>query len=460
MGNHVIKKGLDLPIAGKPSQEIADGASVTKVALLGHDYPTMKPRMNVKVGDQVKRGQPLFEDRKAEGIHFTAPAAGEVIAIHRGEKRLFQSLVIALNENEKAGNALAEDQIAFEHLAAAQSGSPSNESVRALLSETGLWTAIRVRPHGRVPSIGDPCHAVFVTATDTNPLAPSVSQIVAGQEEHLKAGLKAIQTLTDGSTYLCVGTDWSVDVSDVTGVSVESFSGPHPAGLVGTHIHMLHPVNREHHVFHIGVQDVIALGELLNTGILNMKRVISLGGPVVKSPRLLRTRVGACISELTAGELQDSADARVISGSILFGHQVTEEAMDYLNRFDQQVSVLAEDRERVFLGWLGPGLKHFSTIGAYASKWLPKKEYALTTSTNGSHRAMVPIGMYERLMPLDVMPTFLLRSLLMNDLENAEKLGCLELHEEDLGLCSFVSPGKEDYGTALRRVLTNIWQEG
>lgn len=459
MAHHVIKKGLDLPIAGKPSQDITDGPAVSKIAILGHDYPTMKPRMSVKVGDQVKRGQPLFSDRKAEGIHFTAPAAGEVIAIHRGEKRLFRSLVIALNDNEKAGDYKAEDQSDFEHLASAQAG-PSNENVRGLLSESGLWTGIRMRPHGRVPSISDSCHAVFVTATDTNPLAPSITKIVEGKEDHLKAGLKAISTLTEGNTYLCVGSEWSVNVSDVQGVSVETFSGPHPAGLVGTHIHMVAPVNREKHAFHLGVQDVIALGELLNTGLLNMNRVVSLGGPVVKTPRLLRTRVGACISELTAGELQEGADARVISGSVLFGHQVTDEANDFLNRYDQQVSVIAEDRERVFLGWLGPGLKQFSTIRAFASKWLPKKEYALTSNTNGSHRAMVPIGMYERLMPLDVMPTFLLRSLLMNDLENAEKLGCLELHEEDLGLCSFVSPGKEDYGTALRRVLTNIWQEG
>jgi len=457
MGNHVIKKGLDLPITGQPKQEIAESPAVTKVAILGHDYPTMKPRMHVKAGDQVKRGQLLFEDRKSEGVYFTAPGAGEVVAINRGDKRAFQSLVIALNES---GDAKAEDQVSFEAYQSKNASDMTGEEVRALLSESGLWTALRMRPHGRVPSTGDQCHAVFVTATDTNPLAPSIGAVIAGKEEHLKAGLTALKKLTDGALYLCVGPDWSADLSGVAGVEVETFSGPHPAGLPGTHIHTLAPVSRERHAFHLGVQDAIAIGELVSTGILNPGRVISLAGPIVKAPRLVQTRLGASISEITANEIEEGPEARTVSGSVLFGHQVTGEPFDYLNRYDQQISVLAEDRERVFMGWLGPGFSQFSTMRAFASKWLPKKDWAFTTNTNGSHRAMVPIGMYERLMPLDIMSTFLLRALLVEDVENAEKLGCLELHEEDLGLCSFVSPGKEDYGSALRRVLTDIWQEG
>ena len=408
----------------------------------------------------MKRGQLLFEDRKSEGVRFTAPAAGEVVAIHRGDKRAFQSLVIGLSESEKSGVPSTDDQSTFESLNAVDANALTGDAVRALLSESGLWTAVRVRPHGRDSSVKDSCHAVFVTATDTNPLAPSIPAIVAGREEHLIAGLNAVKTLTEGATYLCVGPDWNTDVSAASGVEVETFSGPHPAGLVGTHIHTVSPVSRERHAFHLGVQDVLAIGELVTTGVLNTSRVVSLAGPIVSNPRLVQTRLGARLSELTSGEIEDGPEARTISGSVLFGHQVTAEPFDYLNRYDQQISVIAEDRERVFLGWLGLGFGQFSTIRAFASKWLPKKQWAFTSNTNGSHRAMVPIGMYERLMPLDIMPTFLLRSLLVNDVENAEKLGCLELHEEDLGLCSFVSPGKEDYGTALRRVLTNIWQEG
>jgi len=460
MGNHVITKGLDLPITGQPEQTVSSVSSVTQVAVLGHDYPTMKPRMHTKVGDHVKRGQLLFEDRKSEGVHFTAPAAGEVVAIHRGAKRLFRSLVIKLSESESAGEFALEDQCQFESFSAKAPEEMSGDEVRGLLSESGLWTAIRVRPHGRVPSIKAACHAVFVTAIDTNPLAPSIQSIIDGKVEFLKAGLTVLKTLTEGSIFLCVDSSWNSADCDVEGIKVETFNGPHPAGLPGTHIHMLAPVSRDRHAFHLGVQDVIAIGELVTTGVLNTSRVVSLAGPVVKTPRLLRTRLGASLAELTEGELAEGLEPRIISGSVLYGHNSGDGECDYLNRYDQQISCIAEDRERVFLGWMSLGFKQFSTIRAFASKWLPKKNWAFTTNTNGSHRAMVPIGMYERLMPLDVMPTFLLRALLMKDLENAEKLGCLELHEEDLGLCSFVSPGKEDYGSALRGVLTDIWQEG
>ena len=210
MGNHVIKKGLDLPITGRPTQEISENPTITKVALLGHDYPTMKPRMHVKVGDTVKRGQLLFEDRKSEGVHFTAPGAGEIVAIHRGDKRAFQSLVIALNES---GEAQAADQVSFEAYQSKNVADMSGDEVRALLSESGLWTALRMRPHGRVPSVSDQCHAVFVTATDTNPLAPSIPALVAEKEEHLKAGLTALKKLTEGSLYLCGVPEWAIDVS-------------------------------------------------------------------------------------------------------------------------------------------------------------------------------------------------------------------------------------------------------
>ena len=228
-------------------------------------------------------------------------------------------------------------------------------------------------------------------------------------------------------------------------------------------MHVLAPVNRNNPAWHVGYQDVLAIGELFLTGQLNPTRVVSLGGPVVTNPRLLRTRLGANISELTAGEASGKGnDVRLISGSVLFGHNATDETLTYLNRYDNQVSCLAEDREREFLGWLTPGFQRFSTVRAIMGAWVHTSWTKLnfTTTTHGSDRAMVPIGMFERVMPLDIMPTFLLRSLMVGDLERAEQLGCLELHEEDLALCTFVSPGKADFGQALRDVLTSIWTEG
>lgn len=459
MAEHIIKKGLDLPITGAPVQEVSQAQAVTHVGLVGHDYPNMKPRLRVQVGDHVKRGQPVFADRKLPDVVFTAPAAGEVVAIHRGEKRAFQSLVIKMTESEKAGQPTDED---FAPITAkiGKADELDGAAVRALLAETGLWTALRVRPFDSVPSPAAECAALFVTAVDTNPLTADPAVVLSGQEDAFKEGLKALTKLTEGKTFLCVGAGWKMSV-DVAGVETHTFKGPHPAGLVGTHIHELCPVGRARTVWHIGYQDVAAIGQLLLTGKPCMDRVFAVAGPLVTAPRLVKSRVGASTTELLAGEYDESVEARVVSGSVVFGAIAGDEIHGYANRYFNQISVLAEGRERELFGWLAPGFSKYSTIRAFVSQWLPKStRFAFNTTTHGSHRAMVPIGMFERVMPLDILPTFLLRSILVGDIERAEKLGALELGEEDLALCSFVSPGKEDYGVALRNMLTTIWKEG
>lgn len=460
MAKHLIKRGLTLPISGEPSADIVRGPTIASVAILGQDYPTMKPRLLVDEGDRVRRGQPLFEDRKSEGITFTAPGAGTVHAIHRGEKRKFLSLVIELSESERDGAPTESEQTTFSSHSGKSASSMNGEEVRALLAESGLWTAIRQRPFDRVPSPSDACSAVFVTATDSNPLAGSVASICKGKEAELLDGLTALTKLTEGPTFLCVGTDWEIDARK-TGVQTEVFDGKHPSGLVGTHIHTLRPASRKHTVFHIGVQDAIALGHLIRTGQLSVERVVTVAGPAIREGKLLRSRVGASTADLAAGRIQsEGGEVRLISGSVFHGAVAQSEELGFLGRYSQQVTGLFEDRERVFFGWLMPGFDKFSTLRSHLSSFLPTKKHAFTTTTHGGHRAMVPIGMFERVMPLDVMPTFLLRALVVGDVENAEALGCLELGEEDLGLCNFVAPGKEDFSKALRSVLTDIWQEG
>ena len=264
--------------------------------------------------------------------------------------------------------------------------------------------------------------------------------------------------MSSGPTYLCKEQGSKIDANGVSGVRVEEFAGLHPAGTPGLHIHYLDPVNRQKSVWYIGLQDVVALGHLLKTGVLDPHRVVSLAGPRVANPRLLPTRLGASLDELVIGEC-GSGENRIISGSVLAGRLASGEILGYLGRYHQQVSVVAEDREREFLGWLKPGFDQFSTAQIFMSGLLGIKKFALTTSTRGSQRAMVPIGMYERVMPLDVMPTFLLRSLIVGDVERAEQLGCLELDEEDLGLCTFVCPGKHNYGPILRNMLNRIQKE-
>jgi Na+-transporting NADH:ubiquinone oxidoreductase subunit A len=466
MGTHIIKKGLDLPIEGAPRQEIAAGPAVTRVAVVNDDYPLMKPKMLVSVGESVRRGQPLFEDRKAKGVVFTAPGAGEVVAIHRGAQRKLESVVIALSEQEQRGEVDPSDesaQVAFKRFSAQELAAASDEVVREQLSRSGLWTALRARPYGRVPSTDDACQAVFVTAMDSHPLAPSVDVIVEAQGqagvEAWAMGLAVVSRLTQGPVFLCKGPGSKLGAAGVARVREEVFSGKHPAGVVGTHIHMLAPVSRTRTVWHLGAQDVLAIGKLFAQGALDVSRVISVAGPAVKEPRLVRARLGASCDELTAGQLKEGTQ-RVVSGSLLSGRAVAGEVIGYLGRYHQQLSCLSEGTERVLFGWLSPGAGMFSSVRAYLSALTPSKRFPMTTTTNGSHRAMVPIGNYERVMPLDLMPTFLLRALATGDLETIEKLGGMELDEEDLGLCSFVSPGKEDFGQMLRDALTKLWKEG
>ncbi len=454
MAAHRITKGLDLPIAGDPQQTIAPAPAARRVALLGADYIGMKPKMEAKVGDKVKRGQLLFEDRKAPGVRFTAPAAGTVTAIHRGEKRAFQSLVIELDGSD--------DQVSFASYTGAAPEQLGADQVKALLLESGLWTALRMRPFSRVPAPDSSPRALFVTAVDTNPHAADVAVVLKGKEADFKRGLAVLSKLAP-KTFLCKSSKLQIDVAGpgLGGIQVEDFDGVHPAGNVGTHIHMLSPVDRERVAWHIGYQDVVAVGVLFATGQLDPRRVVSLAGPVVQRPRLLATQLGASIDELTAGELQPGEN-RVVSGSVLSGRIASGEALAYLGRYHTQVSALLEGRHRELLGWLAPGTGKFSIIPVYFG-FLGKlfgKKFAMTTTTNGSPRAMVPIGMYERVMPLDIHPTFLLRSLLVGDTDRAIQLGALELDEEDLALCTFVDPGKADFGVVLRKNLSEIEKEG
>lgn len=459
MAVHIIKKGLDVPLAGDPEQRVHAGAKVTRVAVMADDFPFMKPRMHVAVGDVVQRGQVLFEDRKSVGVQFTASAAGTVVAINRGERRALQSLIIELAESEQAGEPSPSATKRFETFSGADPESLDRDAVRDLLVESGLWTALRKRPFSQVPSPSTSSRSIFVTAIDTSPHAPDPEVILGDKLAAFHVGLKVLSVLTDGPVFLCRKRGSSIDAGGVSRVEVADFDGKHPAGLPGTHIHFLDPVGGDGVPWYVGYQDVAAIGILFSEGRLDVERVVSLAGPAVKQPRLLRTRLGASIDELVQGEL-DGEDLRVISGSVLHGRQAAGKVWGYLGRYSCQISALPEGRQRKFLRWVMPGFNVFSTVRAFAAGWIGKKSFKMNTSTNGGHRAMVPIGMYERVMPLDILPTFLLRALAMGDLERSEALGCMELDEEDLALCSFVSPGKEDFGVHLRDVLTQVWKEG
>lgn len=448
-----IKRGLDLPIKGAPEQAIENAKPVRSVAILGQDYVGMKPTMEVKEGDRVKLGQLLFTDKKTDGVKYTAPGTGTVRAINRGEKRVFLSLVIDLDEDES-------DQVTFNSLDDDAIASAPRESLVENLVDSGLWTTLRTRPFSRVPDPQSQASSIFVNLMDSNPLAMNPELVAKVHSQDLVRGVNVLSRLTDGKVFLCrrEGSFDGLEKESFAGeVSVEDFSGPHPSGLTGTHIHFLDPVSLNKWVWSIGVQDVIAIGKLFATGQLWNERVVALAGPQVKSPRLLRTRVGADLNELLADELADGEN-RVISGSVLSGRKASDPT-SFLGRYHQQITVVREGRERPFMGYLSAGTKRHSNLGIYLTSLFKGKKLDMTTTTNGSERAMVPVGSYETIMPLDVLPTQLLRSLIVGDIESAMDLGALEMDEEDLALCTYVCPGKYEYGPILRANLTRIEKE-
>ena len=445
-----IKKGLHLPIAGEPDQVIEQGRAVRSVAVLGVDYPGMKPTMAVGEGDRVRKGQLLFSCKKTPGVTYTAPSAGTVTAVHRGAKRALQSVVIEVDDagGEETYASCTADQI--EGL--------DRDAVVAKLTSSGSWPALRMRPFARVPDPETAPRSIFVTAMDTNPLAADANLIITEAANEFAAGLDVLARLTDGPVFVCHEAGKFLPTGHDSKIASHEFSGPHPAGLAGTHIHFLDPVGPNKTVWNIGYQDVIAFGHLFLTGSIMNERIVSLAGPGVARPRLIRTVLGANTDELTAGELNEGAQ-RVVSGSVLAGHKA-EGPLAYLGRYHNQVSVIAEDRERKLFGYLAPGTDTHSVYPAFLSKWFGEKGVNFTTTTHGSPRAMVPIGTFEQVLPQDILATQLLRSLLVGDLETAVNLGALELDEEDIALCTYACPGKYEYGPVLRDVLTQIEKEG
>lgn len=444
-----IRKGLDLPISGVPEQHVTTGASIHHVAIVGDDYVGMRPAMLVQEGDRVIKGQALFEDKKNPGVMFTAPASGTVVAIHRGERRVLQSVVIQIEGDEKRE---------FARFDAADLATLSHDVVQTQLLESGLWTALRTRPYSKTPVPGTVPAAIFVTAIDTNPLSADPQPLILAERKAFDAGLTVLTRLTPGKVHVCQASGGKLGGHPQGQVAFNEFAGPHPAGLVGTHIHFLEPVSLTKQVWHLNYQDVIAIGKLFTMGELCAERIIAIGGPQATQPRLVRTLLGADLTALLAGETKEGEN-RIISGSVLSGRHATG-PMAWLGRFHLQVSVVLEGREKELFGWVLPGAEKYSVTRTTLGHFLRHKLFNFSTSTNGGERAMVPIGNYERVMPLDILPTVLLRDLLAGDTDGAQALGCLELDEEDLALCTYVCPGKYEYGPVLREVLTRIEQEG
>ncbi|MCA0918744.1 Na(+)-translocating NADH-quinone reductase subunit A [Pseudooceanicola nanhaiensis] len=447
MQNYSLKRGLDLPISGAAQSGSVGTPAVGTVAILGADYIGLKPRLSVDEGDVVARGAPLMVHKDNPEAQITSPVSGRVKAIHRGARRKLISIEIEVDE----AAAAPVDFSAIGDVSTA-------EGVAERLCAAGLWTAFRTRPYSHVPLSTDRPAAIYVTAMDSEPLSPDPAPIIAEEAEAFTRGLAAIALLTEGNTYLCHETGANVPGGDLPGITAAGFSGPHPAGLAGTHMHFLEPPTAARFVWTIGYHDVIAIGRLLTTGTLDTTRTIAIVGPLANAPRLVRTVAGAAMAELCAGDNPQGLPMRVISGSVLSG-RAGEGADAYLGRYARQITLMKEDHDQIPMGWIRPMSSKYAVQPVLGSAFT-KKIYDLTTNLNGGRRAMVPLGTFEKLMPQDFLPTQLLRALLVMDTDQAQALGALELDEEDLGLCGFACPAKYEYGMALRDCLTKIEKEG
>lgn len=435
-----LRHGLDLDLGRSPPAGAAIESVVPgRAALVLADYLDMRPAVVVGVGERVVAGQTLLTDRRLPAVRFTAPAAGTVRSIERGPRRRIDRIVIELDGDgaERFPAHSAQDVTRIERAA-----------LRDTLLRSGAWTALRGRPFNRVADPAIEPRAIYVTAIDTNPLAPDPAAVLRDLQLEFAVGLSALERLCDGTTYVCTAPGQDIPLPAGERLEHVQFGGPHPAGLAGTHMHAVGPpMHAEADLWHIGYQDVAAIGHLLLEGRVSASRVVSIGGPAIARPRLVRTVPGAELAALLAGS--DVPPGRIVSGSMLSGRAFAQ----FLGRYDNQVSVVPEagGDEATHRSWLRGLIARFDRNRANAS---------VTTSMHGSRAGMLPLETFESVWPFRAPPAPLLRALLTRDADVATSLGCIGLAEEDVALCGFICPAKRDYPAALRATLGEIERRG
>lgn len=452
-----IQRGLDLPLPGAlESTELQPLADPGRVALMPPESWGIKVQLLVEEGARVQVGTPLYCDRRDPAVIYASPAAGVVEKIERGQKRAVLAVVVRAEDFSAQADGLR----------TCDPARASREELVAVLAASGLWPALRRRPFDCVARSTETPRSIFVTALDTEPLAVSPREAVRGREDAFRAGLRALVKLSERGVWLCTSADedWSelrtVGGQPIEGVQARMFRGPHPAGLAGTHIHLLDPVGAKRCAWHVAAQDVADLGEFLTTGRVPTQRRVAVVGPAAAKRALVTTRRGADTASFAPFATAGGA-VRTIGGSVLSGRTAQPGTpAGFLGRWDRMISLLCDEPERELLGWSAPVGRRWSLTNVYPAKFLRPKSLRYDTDLNGSPRAIVPIGVWERVMPLDVLPTQLIKALAADDLEDAEKLGALELAEEDLALCEYVDQSKTPVTAMLRAMLTRMEKEG
>lgn len=437
-----IRKSVSLPFKANSFDKNIEDFYTSSTGLVMDDFNLFKPKLLLRENEKVSYTSIVATNKFIDTVFLTSPVEGVLKHIHRGEKRKILSV-----EFENKSNT------SFMKRGIKRDNSP--EEILKTIQENGLFSAFRQRPFEIIPDPRSFPDAIFITAMDTRPLSFDANEIIKIIEEDFLNGVEIISKLSKGKIYICVGENFPLKISEDKNTEVVKFIGKHPSGLVGTHIHHLYPINEKRKVWHINFQEVAAIGKLFYKGILSFSRYVAINGHI-SNPKIVQCNVGSNIFEILKNE--DLSKKRVISGSPLFG-RLCDEVAPFLGRYDYQITVLNEMTGRKFMEWLMPGRDVFSVKNVFLSKLLKDREVNFDTSLHGSYRPIVPVESYEKVFPFEIEITLLLRYLSVRDTEMSKKLGCLELSEEDISLCTFVCPGKNDYTIYLREVLDQIYME-
>ncbi|MBR4136273.1 MAG: Na(+)-translocating NADH-quinone reductase subunit A [Bacteroidales bacterium] len=426
-----ITKGLDLKIAGAASDVMLELPLSDQFRVSPSDFRWLKAKLMVQSGDRVEIGTPLFCDKQDERIVIVSPVAGTVQEIVRGEKRVIKAITIV-----RDADAPVQAKVSFAE-------PTDSDSVRALLLQHGLWPCLRQRPFATIPNPDITPKAIFVPCFDSNPLAPDYNVLLRGQEEHFLYGLKMLQRAAgDVPTHLCMreGADNQL-FEKAEAVEKHYLSGPHPVGNVGTHIHLIDPLEKGETVWFIHPQEAARIGQFFAEHVLQFEKTAVLTGPEVSNTGYFRTVYGADLTNLLTDNLTQE-NVRIISGSVLGGRQCQQPPV--LGFYDQQMTVIAEGGKREILGWLLPGLKKWSLSRTFLAWITPKRTYEVDTSLHGGRRAFMMTDVYDKVFPMDLLPLEILKACEIKDIEKMETLGIYEVDSEDFALCELVCPSKKE----------------
>ncbi len=445
-----IRKGLDIKLQGEAEKVFVAPDMPDVFAIKPPDFHGLTPKLTVKVGDKVKAGTVIFFDKYREKIKYTAPVSGEIASIERGEKRKILEVRI-----------LPDKEISYETFKSGDPSTMSAEEVKENILSAGLWPTVKMRPLDIVANPDDSPKAIFISGFDSHPLAPDYDFVLHGNQETFQKGLNAISKLTDGKVHLTLRSNGAHDaaLTSAKGVQINKISGPHPAGNVGTQMHHIDPVNKGEIVWHLNVQDVLMIGKLFETGKYDSSRVVAITGSGCKNPKYYKTHVGASAKKMLEGNIKEG-DYRIVSGNVLTGDKIDTDG--FIGFYHNQITIIPEGHDAQFLmteGWLSPGFKKKSLSRTFPSWLMPNKKYDLNTNKNGEERAFVVSGQYEQVFPFDIYPVFLIKSIIVNDIDGMEKLGIYEVGPEDFALCEYVCTSKIAVQDIVRNGLDVIHRE-